>query len=149
MVLHPCPRYAKIAEIGRDSVSMKTGSVRDIRATKRPENSPKCVPYALKLPRNHIKCRLLRVRACPGRRRGNQSGSKNRLVASPRKRTETAVFAKTRRSCSSRPREAAREVAYRYGAASMSTLRKNCRDRVGFREPENGLVTGDTGHKTP
>ena len=68
---------------------------------------------------------------------------------SPRKRPETSVSAKTRRSCSSRPGEAAREVAYRFGGASMSTLRKNCRDRVGFREPENGLVTGDTGHKTP
>jgi hypothetical protein len=78
MVLHPRPGYGKTAEIGRDFVGPKTGSRRVIRATKRPEKSPKRVPYAPKFPGNHVKCPLLRVRGCPGTRRENRPGSKNR-----------------------------------------------------------------------
>jgi hypothetical protein len=110
------------------------------------------VPYAQKFPGNHVKRPLLRVRACSVRRRENWPGfqkSARSETSRTRRKARNSRFRETRRSCSSRPGEAAWEVAYRYGAASTSNLRKNCRDREGFRVPENRLVTGDPGHEKP
>jgi hypothetical protein len=129
-------------------VSPKTGSGRVIRATKSPETHA----VRPKIPRKPHQTSPSTSSCMFGKAHGNWPGSRKSAPSvcySPRKRPETAVSANTRRSCSSRPGEVAREVSYRHGAASTSNLRKSCRDREGFREPENRLGTGDTGHEKP